>query len=114
MSAMWSGGYSALLEGELTQAGADAALLQLAVDTAVETVQQFCGKIAQTMGSGAEAFQLSGHVNNTQMLDVHRFNAMSAMHWHVGNTMRQALVAASRALTEQSRARLLAWCLLAT
>jgi hypothetical protein len=114
VSALCSDGYSALLEGELTQAGADATLLQLAVDTAVETVQQFCGKIAQTMGSGAEAFQLSGHVNNTQMLDVHRFNAMSAMHWHIGNTMRQALVAASRVLADQSRACLPTCCLLAT
>ena len=96
-------GCSALLEGELTQAGADAALLQLAVDTALETVQRFCGKISQTMGSGAEAFQLSGHVNNTQMLDVHRFNAMSAMHWHVGNTMRQALLAANKELAGQNR-----------
>jgi hypothetical protein len=106
VSALCCDNHSALLEGELTQAGADEALLQLAVDTAVETVQQFCGKIAQTMGSGPEAFQLSGHVNNTQMLDVHRFNAISAMHWHVGNTMRQALVAASSALADQSRARL--------
>ena len=78
-------------------------MLQLAVDTAVETVQQFCGKISQTMGSGAEAFQLSGHVNNTQMLDVHRFNAMAAMHWHIGNTMRSALLAANQELADQSR-----------
>ena len=69
----------------------------------METVQQFCGKISQTMGSGEEAFQLSGHVNNTQMLDVHRFNAMSAMHWHVGNTMRQALLAANKELAGQNR-----------
>jgi hypothetical protein len=97
------GDYSALLEGELTQAGADEALLELAVDTAVETVQQFCGKISQAMGSGAEAYQLSGHVNNTQMLDVHRFNAMSAMQWHIGNTMRSAVLAAMKELAAQSR-----------
>lgn len=89
----------------MTQAGADAALLQLAVDTAVETVQQFCSMISQTMGSSADAFQLSGHVNNTQMLDVHRFNAMSAMHWHIGNTMRSALLAANKALADQNRMR---------
>jgi hypothetical protein len=70
----------------------------------VETVQQFCGKISQTMGTGPEAFQLSGHVNNTQMLDVHRFNAMSAMHWHTGNTMREAVLTANRELAGQSRA----------
>lgn len=98
------GALCVLLEGELAQAGADEALLQLAVDTAVETVQQFSGKISQAMGSGTEAYQLSGHVNNTQMLDIHRFNAMSAMHWHIGNTMRAALLAANKELDANARA----------
>ena len=92
-----------LLKAELSSASADEALLQLAVDTTVETVGQFCGRISQTMGRGAEAYQLSGHVNNTQMLDVHRFNAMSAMHWHVANTMRPALLSAVKELAASRR-----------
>jgi hypothetical protein len=82
-----------LLESELGRSAscAEASLLRLAVEASVASVHQFCARTEESMAVGAEAMQLSGHVNNVQMLNVHRFNALIAMQWHVRHDLLPSL-----------------------
>jgi hypothetical protein len=80
-----------LLAAELARVLDDDRLLRLTMDTVVECVNEFSSRTQRMIAVGPEAYQLSGHVNNSQMKNMQLFKAMCALHEHVNSDIRRCL-----------------------
>lgn len=78
-----------MVDSELARVLGDETLLRLTIDTAVEAVDEMSTRLQKEIITGPDAYQLSGHINNSQMKNAQLFNGMCTLHWHVAHTFRK-------------------------
>eukprot|EP01052_Picozoa_sp_SAG31_P047354 SAG31_NODE_9450_length_1275_cov_1.510204_2_plen_337_part_00 len=94
-----------LIGSELARVLDDAALLRLTMDTAVDVVNELSTRLQNEAITSKDAFQLSGHINNSQLKNAQLFNAMNTLQRHVSTTFQISTEKAVALAAEDSASR---------